>query len=55
MEAGKPPDLMSLLGEYEATGRDPTADGIPTELQVIPKLAHPGFSPALLCHVPCIP
>ena len=39
MQAGQPQDLeqlMSLLGEYEATGRDPSADGIPTDLQVSP-------------------
>lgn len=38
MEGGNVPELeklISLLGQYEATGRDPTADGIPPDLQVI--------------------
>lgn len=54
MQAGKAPELeqlMSLLGEYEATGRDPAADGIPAELQVCPTLAVP---PALLCLAPSL-
>lgn len=48
MEAGKPPELeqlMSLLGEYGATGRDPTADGIPADLQVPPTALPRRFPP----------
>ena len=58
MEGGNVPELeklISLLGQYEATGRDPTADGIPPDLQVavlhsstIPHLHSPSSSSALM-------
>ena len=56
MQAGKMQDteqLMSLLREYEASGRDPAADGIPQELQVsIASAVVPTHAPAIdPCHV----
>ena len=39
MQAGEPPgieQIVSLLSEYEATGRNPADDGISTDMQVPP-------------------